>query len=61
MMTVASRDEVVQPKESAWHEYWPWGDTNRDKIVNLLLVDQVDEKDQALLICNLTPLDHRTC
>ena len=33
MMTVALQDEVVQPKESAWHSYWPWNDKKRDTLV----------------------------
>jgi len=35
MATYAERDEVVQPPQSAWHTYWPWGETNRSTIVPL--------------------------
>ena len=33
-VTIALQDETVQPKESAWHLYWSWGDNDRSKIMN---------------------------
>lgn len=35
MATVALRDEIVQPKESAWHTYWRWGDESRSSVMRL--------------------------
>jgi palmitoyl-protein thioesterase len=32
MVTVALQDQVVQPKESAHHRFWAWGDRSRTKI-----------------------------
>lgn len=35
MATVALRDTIVQPAQSAWHTYWYWGDERRSKVMNL--------------------------
>jgi palmitoyl-protein thioesterase len=34
-MTLASDDEVVEPRESAYHQFWAWGDKTRSQIVPL--------------------------
>eukprot|EP00658_Telonema_sp_P-2_P011470 TRINITY_DN1437_c0_g1_i2.p1 TRINITY_DN1437_c0_g1~~TRINITY_DN1437_c0_g1_i2.p1 ORF type:complete len:288 (-),score=71.38 TRINITY_DN1437_c0_g1_i2:361-1224(-) len=33
MVTVASQDKTVQPKESAWHTFWYWGDDQRKRVM----------------------------
>lgn len=33
MATVALRDEIVQPRESAWHAFWYWNDEARSKVM----------------------------
>jgi len=35
MATMALRDKIVQPGQSAWHTYWYWGDESRSKVMNL--------------------------
>ena len=32
MATYAELDQIVQPRESAWHSFWKWGDKNRDSV-----------------------------
>ena len=32
MASVGSNDEVVQPRESAWHTFWPWGSAFTDVV-----------------------------
>lgn len=39
MATVALRDTIVQPAQSAWHTYWYWGDESRSKVMNLTETD----------------------
>eukprot|EP00941_MAST-03F_sp_MAST-3F-sp1_P001552 g1552.t1 len=34
VVTVALNDTTVQPPWSAWHEYWPWNATAKDRIAN---------------------------
>ena len=31
----ATKDKIVQPSYSAFHQYWEWGDKNRSKIIDL--------------------------
>lgn len=38
MASAASGDQVVQPKESAWHSYWQWGGPRS----NALLLNQTE-------------------
>jgi len=35
MATYATEDEIVQPPQSAHHEFWQWGDLKREKVVKL--------------------------
>lgn len=35
MATVALKDVIVQPAQSAWHTYWYWNDESRSKVMNL--------------------------
>ena len=35
MATMAEQDTTVQPKQSAWHSFWAWGDSTRTKVLNL--------------------------
>ena len=33
-------DAQVQPPESAWHTYWPWGDAQRETVMVLKDTDE---------------------
>jgi len=33
MASAGSDDEVVQPRESAWHTFWPWGGPQKESAV----------------------------
>ena len=35
MATYAELDQVVQPRESAWHSFWKWGDQDRTEVMLL--------------------------
>merc|ERR1711977_257615 len=35
MASVALQDQIVQPPQSAWHTYWYWGDSKRQKVMDL--------------------------
>jgi len=33
MASAGSDDKVVQPRESAWHTFWPWGGPQKESAV----------------------------
>merc|ERR1712159_583619 len=33
MASAGSDDKVVQPRESAWHTFWPWGGPTKESAV----------------------------
>jgi len=33
MASAGSDDKVVQPRESAWHTFWPWGGPQKEEAV----------------------------
>ena len=65
MASVGSDDQVVQPKESAWHTFWDWGDPFGDVIdpreTESYLGDYLGLKtldEQGKLILNMYEGDH---
>merc|ERR1712224_66014 len=33
MASAGSDDKIVQPRESAWHTFWPWGGPQKEEAV----------------------------